>query len=173
MMNTLNKQKGVVLVIGLLMLLVITIVGVTAMSSTTSNERMAANNQFQTISFQAAESAIHSVARPQELSPALISFPNPRATQNFAYDIDMNNAGATTVNVQASADIQFCGEMDSIGTQLGSKSINIKERIYDVFGTGSVGAINTNERHLMRVAHVRMPGYDLAFDNAVCEVIEE
>jgi len=37
-----HKQQGVVLVIGLLMLLVITMVGVTAMSGTTNNERMTA-----------------------------------------------------------------------------------------------------------------------------------
>ena len=67
-----SKQTGVVLVIGLLMLLIITIVGVTAMSGTTNNERMTANHQFQTLSFQAAESAIHDVFNVPSVSTCLL-----------------------------------------------------------------------------------------------------
>lgn len=167
-MNTLAKQKGVVLVIGLLMLLVITIVGVTAMSSTTSNERMAANNQFKTISFQAAESAIYNVARPSMLTPAFDASPTPVVTQTFNYDVDLHGSGGITVSVSANADITSCGE--HIGNH-GFKS-GLMDRIYDVFGTGLVANSAMGERHLMRMRHLNQQKFDMAFDNTVCERIE-
>ncbi len=168
-MKTFVKQKGVVLVIGLLMLLVITIVGVTAMSSTTSNERMAANNQFHTISFQAAESAIHNVARPSALTPAFDSFPTPLATQSFNYTVNLHSGTGATVAVQADADIAACGEIVELGTD---PKLKIVSRIYDVIGSGGVGNA-AGERHLMRMAHTKLNSYDKPFDNTVCEVIEE
>ena len=165
-MNTFNKQQGVVLVVGLLMLLVITIVGVTAMSSTTSNERMAANNQFKTIGFQAAESAIYSVARPAMLTPAFNAAPTPIATQNFSYDVDLAISGAT-VNVQANADITSCNE----DRGMNSFKSNMMDRVYDVYGSGGVsGAMG--ERHLMRVRHLAQTEFGKKFDDTVCERIE-
>jgi len=51
-------QRGAVLVISLLILLVMTILGVSSMSSTTLQERMANNNNQRQIAFQAAEAAL-------------------------------------------------------------------------------------------------------------------
>ncbi len=51
-------QRGAVLVISLLILLVMTMLGVSSMSSTTLQERMANNNNQRQIAFQAAEAAL-------------------------------------------------------------------------------------------------------------------
>lgn len=53
-----KRQQGVVLVVGLLMLLAMTLIGVTAMKSTTLDERIAANTQFKAEAFQASESML-------------------------------------------------------------------------------------------------------------------
>lgn len=53
-----NKQRGAVLVVSLLMLLVMTILGVAGMGSTNLEQRMAANNRDRDIAFQAAELAL-------------------------------------------------------------------------------------------------------------------
>jgi len=53
-----TTQRGAVLVISLLILLVMTILGVSSMSSTTLQERMANNNNQRQIAFQAAEAAL-------------------------------------------------------------------------------------------------------------------
>ncbi len=53
-----RQQQGIVLVVGLVMLISLTLIGVTAMKSTTIDERIAANTQFKAIAFQVAESAL-------------------------------------------------------------------------------------------------------------------
>ncbi|MGI9319904.1 MAG: pilus assembly PilX family protein [Thiogranum sp.] len=52
------RQRGAVLAISLLVLLVMTVLGVAAMGSTTLQERMANNNRQQQVAFQAAEAAL-------------------------------------------------------------------------------------------------------------------
>jgi len=53
-----QKQSGVVLVISLIMLLLLTIIGVTAMQVTGLEEKMAGNNKDKNVAFQAAEAAL-------------------------------------------------------------------------------------------------------------------
>ena len=53
-----NKQHGAVLIVSLLMLLVTTMLGITAMSTATMEEKMAGNNRQKQLAFQAAESGV-------------------------------------------------------------------------------------------------------------------
>ncbi|MCK0506287.1 pilus assembly PilX family protein [Aromatoleum anaerobium] len=52
------RQRGVVLVISLIMLLLLTMLGVSGMRGTTLEERMAGNMRDQNLAFQAAEAAL-------------------------------------------------------------------------------------------------------------------
>lgn len=52
------RQKGVVLIISLLILVIITIIGIGSMQSTIVEEKMATNANDQNIAFQAAETAL-------------------------------------------------------------------------------------------------------------------
>ena len=54
----LGRQSGVVLVISLVMLLLLTLIGITGMNSTTLEEKMAGNMRDRNIAFQAAESTL-------------------------------------------------------------------------------------------------------------------
>jgi len=53
-----NQQKGAVLAVSLIILLVMTIIGLQGMSSTTLEERMSRNYRDSQLSFQAAETAL-------------------------------------------------------------------------------------------------------------------
>lgn len=73
-----EHQRGAVLMFSLVILLVMTLVGVMAMSSSTLEERMASNHWLTNKAFQAAESAIDvvfvtSATNPADLSAALAS----------------------------------------------------------------------------------------------------
>ena len=57
-MNSLRKQCGSVLAIALIFLLLMTLIGVTAMRTTTLQERMAGNMRDRNLAFQAAEVAL-------------------------------------------------------------------------------------------------------------------
>jgi type IV pilus assembly protein PilX len=52
------SQRGAILIVSLLMLLVMTLIGVTAVSTTTLQEKMAGNNRQRQLAFQAASSAL-------------------------------------------------------------------------------------------------------------------
>lgn len=52
------RQRGVVLIVSLLILLVMTLIGVVAMNTTTLEERMAGNTRLRDLAFQAAEAAL-------------------------------------------------------------------------------------------------------------------
>ena len=53
-----NKQNGSALIISLLMLLVLTMLGITSMSTSTLEEKMAANDRNQKVVFQTSEIAL-------------------------------------------------------------------------------------------------------------------
>lgn len=53
-----SRQRGVVLVVSLLMLLVLTLIGLAATRSTTLEQRMTANQNDQAVAFEAAEAAL-------------------------------------------------------------------------------------------------------------------
>lgn len=52
------SQRGATLIISLLILLVMTLIGVTAIQTTTMEEKMAGNMRDQNLAFQAAEAAL-------------------------------------------------------------------------------------------------------------------
>ena len=53
-----QRQRGVVLVTGLIFLVILTLFGVTALTNTLLEERMAGNTRDQEVAFQAAEAAL-------------------------------------------------------------------------------------------------------------------
>lgn len=164
-----HKQSGVVLVIGLLMLLVITMVGVTAMSGTTTNERMTANHQFQTLSFQAAESAIHDVFNVPSVTPAMAdtNWRNLPAPNN--YDVNIHDGTGNNIGIQAQANIQFCGEVTPAETQIknGNADPGDMNQVYDVRGSGNVASLGSMETHMRRGTRFAS-GVDMPFDSAFC-----
>jgi type IV pilus assembly protein PilX len=52
------RQQGAILIVSLLMLLVMTLLGITAVSTTSLEEKMASNNRQRQLAFQAASSAL-------------------------------------------------------------------------------------------------------------------
>ncbi len=88
--NRPGKQSGAVLAISLIMLLLLTIVGVTAMQTTGLEEKMAGNMRDRNIAFQAAESAL----RAGENILTQATLPDFTATgTNGLYDINGNPPG--------------------------------------------------------------------------------
>ncbi len=55
---TRSQERGTVLIVALIMLLLLTMLGVSAMRGTTMEERMAGNMRDQSVAFQAAEAAL-------------------------------------------------------------------------------------------------------------------
>ena len=85
----LRKQNGITLIVGLILLLVMTMLGLTAIQVTTQQERMAGNLRDRNIAFQAAESALRE--GESALIRCVIDF-----SGNGAYDVEANIVAAST-----------------------------------------------------------------------------
>lgn len=53
-----NRERGSILFVGLIMLFILSVIGITSMRATTQQERMSGNLRDRTVAFQAAESAL-------------------------------------------------------------------------------------------------------------------
>lgn len=56
--NVINNQRGAVLIVSLMILVILTLLGITAMQTTTFQEKMAGSMRSRELSFQAAEAAL-------------------------------------------------------------------------------------------------------------------
>jgi len=88
--NIRQQQSGTALIVSLVILLVLTIMGVTSISSTNLEERMAQNFQITAINFQAAESAISTILNASDPGGA-------GADKNPFYDA-ANDPSITSLN---------------------------------------------------------------------------
>lgn len=99
-----HHQRGAVLVVGLIILLILSLLGVQAMRSNVLQERMAGNMRERNLAFQAAEAAL----RLGEASGAFNAPPSPNIAGNLA-DWDGSGSSGVVPNFDdaVSADPQF------------------------------------------------------------------
>ena len=101
-----HQQQGFVLIVSLLVLLVITMIGVTALSTATLEGRMAYNQQHAMYAFQAAESAIEDTVRasnPQ--APGYDIATDPIITSSFYPSMQSYSAPLTNAEITATVTV--------------------------------------------------------------------
>lgn len=84
-----HAQRGAVLVVSMLMLLVLTLVGITAMQLSTQQEKMSGNSRDMDIALQAAEAAL----RFGESRLAVVNLPDPASLPGW-YDYQQESLRA-------------------------------------------------------------------------------
>lgn len=123
-----GRQRGIALVVGLILLLVLTLLAVAGMSAATMDLQMAANTQNTNDAFQAAERAVD-VAMATTLpntTQAAIAVPAvavPNSNSTYEYTIRFNNDNGVT-------------EVPSGGFSLG-EGVGFKAYHFDVTATGT------------------------------------
>lgn len=131
------SERGAALVIALVMLLILTILGVTAMNTASLEERMAGNTQEQTHAFQAAESGVNSAIN----TPGFLNPVGTAPTQTFSYE-----SGRSNVSVQSTFTQYTPPSTSKIASETYSK-INFQSAH---FAISSTGATITNARSVHR-----------------------
>ncbi len=118
-----------VLIISLVMLVILTLLGISAMSTTTLEERMAANLQEQNRSFQAAETGLDlAFTDPGSFSGTTTGYANNNANNNIgSYSADTGYAS----NYRDSVDLTYTSitSASSAGT--------FKWHYFDITSTGA------------------------------------
>ncbi len=136
MSSSRHQQRGMVLVLGLIMLLVITVLGVSALTTSNLEQRMAANAQNSGVTFQAAESAIlRTMADDAQLTAAV----NGSGTVTTQYTDIAANVSTATELTSGSPTFQP-------GT-----SFKIGAYPFDIRGTASMNATGSASEHLQGI----------------------
>ena len=136
----LRKQHGAVLMVSLVMLLLMTILGLTAMSSATMEQKMAANSQDINTTLQASESATRAVLGDLSVLGAAMTSNTP-VTADIKLD---SNYSLSNQPVQSNASVVYLGSSPLDGFSLGVTSQGFAAHHFEITGTGTMsGNIRT------------------------------
>jgi hypothetical protein len=124
-----SRQAGATLIVGLVLLLVLTVVGVSGMNTATMEINMAANTQFQQDAFQQAEDGIDIVIANRMYNPS-----NPQ-TLAWTGDPDYDRSAVSTPR-------------DSVANAFGSSVGVIRAFHWDIvsIGRGPRNAVSTHNQ---------------------------
>lgn len=143
--RSISRQSGAALIVGLILMLVLTVLGVSGMSVSVFGLTMASNAQFQLETFQAAETGIDFTIDNANL--------NTTATQNFtpAY-----TDGTYTANTQMTAqgNTPYLHSAFSLGEDEGSVAAYHYDVLATATGPDAAGAINTQSFYIAGPAPV-------------------
>lgn len=129
-MQTATTQSGAVLVVGLIILLVLTMIGITAVQTTTLEEHMAGNARNANVAFQAAESALRD-GEEWVMTIDPYNMPNAVSTCSTA-PCDLWNVGDLTSDFAG----QSASWWKTNGREYGTKGTrDLKESAFDPYFT--------------------------------------
>ena len=160
-------QSGATLLVAMMLLLAMTIMGLTAVRVTTQQQRMAANSQFQNLAFQAADAAIRKVmaeVRGQAPVPAYLpggtnllvdTFSGPR----LRCAPDPGSAPtACTANTQtgliSSATVSYAGQFETPGFSMNVSNRGFVGHRFRIDAMGQVSgttAVSLQEQGMERI----------------------
>ena len=147
-----RRQQGVALVVSIIFLTVLTLLGLSAMRSTTLGTKMAVNHQFKQLSFQAAESALARLTGPDpEVQIPLTEEAAPVENRDYFSAIDVPNqpdmsADLTVRDLIVSAPGQY---------KFSGYGLSVTTFVYTATAVGSVGGSHATAANQMQIALIR------------------
>ncbi|MEH6472915.1 MAG: PilX N-terminal domain-containing pilus assembly protein [Halopseudomonas sp.] len=127
-----QQQRGMVLIVCLLVIVVVTLIAGTAMRTSGMEEKMAANAQTYNRTFQAAESAVE-----LGIDSDTMMFESIDASDSLS---SVTSASIGSHGVVATAQTEFRGEGIAPGNSIGSATTFM----YEVIGTGEMETMNAS-----------------------------
>lgn len=145
-MTSKARQSGSALIISLIILLLVTILGVSSMQSTTMQERMTGNTRQSHLSFHAAEAGLRTIESLLPLTPVDCNdfiddfFDDPVAEAVQTNEFVTPNADEAPASFHSA----YCGPMKKEFINQGSGLANQAfTEIYTIVSVGSVGPVQT------------------------------
>ena len=146
-----QKQRGVALIISLVLLTVVTILSLTAMRSTNLGTKIAVNHQHKQLAFQAAENAL---AKLTSLPPDEMKTLNVPGTLNA---VESNASFVSDATAHNSADLEM--KLTNISKpgqyKFSGFGLNIVTVVFQADALGKVGDTSASAHNRMEVALVR------------------
>ena len=145
--TTQKHQRGVVLVVSLMVLLVLTLLGISSLDGSIMEEKMAANTQTASMTFQKAESAIRQTFYVESRDPSG-AYQNAELSNTETYnDATYGITAGTVMSVPVTATKNVPCPNSSSGAA--------EFRTIEIIGTANVGGINS--RHTQGYSICMMP----------------
>ncbi len=138
-----SRQRGIALIASLLMLLVMTLIGLSAMERTMTEEKMASNSQQKAMTFQAAETAIQQFLDGSNDVVYTNSINGEDTTISYHQDGD-------TISISAS--MEYIGETMVLGNSVGDVGYE-----FELTGVGSIAGTSASSTNVQGVLYI-MPG---------------
>lgn len=132
------RQRGAALVIGLILLLILTVLGVSSLGTSAVEVRIADNNKQKEYAFQSGESAAYEelvTGAPLQLTGVEI---NGTLMRNSAYTYELETGGADTALVNIAIDTDYRSRGPAAGYEIGT--IDAVHFEMDTDATASRGA---------------------------------
>jgi len=159
-----KNQSGAALAISLILLVAMTILGVATLNMTRVAEKVSSNAQQKAIVFETAESVINSIHAADDFQLKLVGSrtsnlePDPEIqtdeTTILNTSLDQQNKFGTSIDVTATAEIQFCVEKPRNGSEL---NLNDGENgftgvQYDIRTTSEIANSKAKATHVHRIS---------------------
>ncbi len=148
------RQRGAALAISLILLVIVTLLSVTAMRSATLDSRIAVNHQHKQLAFQAAENAFSKLST---LPPAQMRSLEVPGVVGAANATTMTDFVPTDSDTGSSADLRM--ELIEISPpgkyKFSGYGLNIVTIIYQADAFGEVDGTDTRTHHRMGMALIR------------------
>ncbi|MCU7839189.1 MAG: hypothetical protein KZQ94_07405 [Candidatus Thiodiazotropha sp. (ex Troendleina suluensis)] len=161
-----NKQRGVALVVSMILLVILTMLSVTAMRNTNLETKIAVNHQLKELSFRAAENALMIVTGP-ELDSIGLDIPSTIGNTTNNVDFFNSHPGGTPIDVALaeqppmSVDVDVLYE-DKVDPKEGKGNIlfsgfqlDIITHLFLVDAVGTIGDSSTSTHNRMQVGLIR------------------
>ena len=152
-----SQQSGAALIVGLLILLLMTIIGLSSIRNVTLEEQMVANSQYKAISFQAAETALiggtNTIANSLTTLGQIFALGSaPAAGTEFTqvYTGPGDTASAATAVIIYDTTEVAAGEGYSLKVGGGG----FEYYLFDLTGTGNVSGASASSVHLQGIKRI-------------------
>lgn len=150
--RSIDKQRGAVLVMALVMMTVLTLIGVSSMNSSTIELKVSSNTQQHDIAFQAAQSIIDIAASPDtplntnDYQVFETDDTQPGYEQNLAYTGSSGKSSASAITTWVGCK-----------TQIGSSLEQGKAPVVNFFNVNATGSTVTGSATSVQMQGVRFP----------------
>jgi len=156
-LESVSQQSGAALIVGLLILLLMTIIGLSSIRNVTLEEQMVANSQYKAISFQAAETAL--IGGTATIANSLTTLgqiyaigPTPAAAA--AYSESHTAVGDTVSNAITTIVFDTTEVAAGEGYSLKVGGGGFEYYLFDLTGTGDVTGAGAQSVHLQGVKRI-------------------
>ena len=142
-----GRQAGAVLFVSLFMLLMISLIGVAGIRSAVLEKNMAANNQYEMLVFQGAESAIEGVVADDDVFIEAINTGAGESAPERSYTLDHDDQ---SFSISSMATISAGAPQVALNYSLGE----FASYPFTITSTSAITSINASDTHVQTVSKI-------------------